>query len=56
MIINDIIGTWKVQFKSFDGKVNEFAGVDSSNPFIKIEINGMQNRIYAANPATLQYP
>jgi hypothetical protein len=50
------VGTWKLTFTSFDGRHVEFAGSNTSDPFIKITDQGGQNVIGTADPKTLQWP
>lgn len=49
------VGKWKVQYFSFDGSTNEFAGDDNTNPFIQIIKTGMTYKLVTANPSTLTW-
>ncbi|MFT4016993.1 MAG: hypothetical protein QM668_08535 [Agriterribacter sp.] len=53
--IDIAVGEWKITFTAFDGSVNEFKGVDNTNPFIQIIEVGGVNKIITANPGKLEW-
>jgi hypothetical protein len=54
-IIDIPVGEWKITFTAFDGSINEFKGVDNTNPFIQIIEVGGVDKIVTASPGNLKW-
>jgi len=50
------MGTWTLSFDAFDGHHRDFQNFDTSDPFIKINMQNGQPVVGTADPKTLQWP